>query len=231
MKKLLYSMVLFILTIIAAGAASAAVLWDWSPQKYGDISDEKGWHNMAVGQNFAEQIKFSTDITLTGMDIWQSNVFTTTKDDDVRVKIWNDTGGAPGTPAHSFLNQITGLFTETIGTGVDSFDIKRVHVSFDTPLTLLADTYYWIGMSGTKTDLLNLGLMSFATGSPADPRPAPGDSQMALFRENAYSSLEKVGDMAFRLYGNTNSPVPEPTAMILFGMGLLGLTGAGRKKR
>ena len=40
----------------------------------------------------------------------------------------------------------------------------------------------------------------------------------------------KVGDSTLTAWGEAFEPVPEPTTMILFGLGLLGLAGVSRKK-
>ncbi len=38
-------------------------------------------------------------------------------------------------------------------------------------------------------------------------------------------------DGALYLYGSRQMPVPEPTTLLLFGIGLLGIAGVSRKKK
>ena len=55
-------------------------------------------------------------------------------------------------------------------------------------------------------------------------------SHLGLFSSPGYD----IGSIAVNVYSNEipngETPIPEPTTMLLFGFGLLGLVGVGRKK-
>src|SRR5262249_30423935 len=151
------------------GRLAADIVWDYSPATTGaDISppDPPGgaWVNQAQLQNFAEHFIFSTPTQIDGMDIYTRPDFATVGQ-SARIGLRADGAGTPGALLADFTLPIS--IVDTLGTSGPNQ--VRAHVDFTTPLMLMADTTYWIGMSGTTTELGQLGL--------SGPR-APDDSRM-----------------------------------------------------
>jgi hypothetical protein len=58
------------------------------------------------------------------------------------------------------------------------------------------------------------------------------DTYVSFYLETTSdASKPSFGEGRFTFVANTIAPVPEPTTMLLFGTGLVGLAGVGRKKR
>jgi hypothetical protein len=189
-----------------------AIIWDYSPAATNTSSGfTDSWANGSSGQNFAEIVSFPDSATVTGMSIY-SNTFFGSVGDLVTIRVWNDSAGIPGTLIHSFTETISVIDTAGVG---EWSNINNKFANFTTPINLAASTPYWIGMSGfgviidTNTGPVEtIGLASLDTN--------PGDGAMAQFSGttflfNGVTGLQPLGDMAFRLYGSTQSqPDPEP---------------------
>jgi len=139
--------------------------------------------------------------------------------DSVTIQIFADNGGTIGSLIDEFTESIS-----LIDTDGARGNTNRKHVDFTNPVSLLANTDYWISMSGgTLASPIELGMLGLR-----DPN-APQDSSM-IFRNGNDPWLDPrpvFGDMAFRLHG---AVVPIPPSVWLFGSGLLGLVGMARRK-
>ena len=187
------------------------IIWDYSPVTTGG-SGSTGWTNVSSNQNFAELVSFADAVTVTGMDIYSSDLRGSVGD-LATIRIRSDAAGLPGSILFDFTETISAI--DSIGATAGN---NRKHVDFTLPVSLAAGTPYWIGMSGTGFDLTQ---MAFNTSPPAD-------AKMAQFSNTTYQFLTSVGDMAFRLHG---SAVPEPSSIVLLGLGTIGLVCMGRRKR
>jgi len=190
-------------------SANAAIIWDYSPDTTG-ATYGGDWVNQSHWQNFAEKVNFSSNTTVGGMDIYSGSLYGNVGD-IARVRFWSDNGGVPGTLLSEFDEAISVIDTDGTATVTDW---RRKHVDFSTGnlLNLLANTTYWIGMSGVGYELAQGSLNT------------PDDGQMAQFDGASYAYPAPVGDMAFRLHGEGGgAPVPEPGTWLLLGSGLAGL--------
>jgi len=187
--------------------ATATIIFDYSPLTTGGSGTS--FANLSNGQNLVERIFFSTDVQVTDMDIY-SQALSGSVGDSVTIRIFNDAGGQPGSLFTTFNETISIIDTE----GTISPENNRKHTDFSTPVNLLANTDYWIGMSGTG--FLDIGQLGLSTSFPEDSRMFQFNGLTPLFFTPTF-----VGDMAFRLSGQ--APVPEPSTMLLLGSGLAGL--------
>jgi hypothetical protein len=206
---------MFIVVAMMSVHVHAGIVWDYSPQASGTVSTNI-LINRSAEQNFAERVIFSASTQIFGMDIYMSEDFPQPPavGDQGRIRLWSELNGEP--------DSLIATFTELVAI-VDSegavLGNTRVYVDFSTPLVLDAGVAYWIGMSHepagnviphwTQTGLMDPG--------------APGDSRMYQFDGTIKIGFTgtNLGDMAFRLHGTSLATVPEPTSIVMFGMGAL----------
>lgn len=164
--------------------AAAAIIWDYSPATLG-ATGIAGFNNQASGQNFAESVSFDANARITGMDIYSTDSLGVVGD-TMTIRIWTDSSGQPGSLVTVFTEIISVIDSQGAVAGVD-----RKHVDFTIPVDLAASTIFWIGMSGTSTNIRQMGLNT----------NFPDDQMMAQFMGTSFEFLTEpiVGDMAFRL--------------------------------
>lgn len=213
--------VLAAVVAVCAGSppAKAAFIVNYSPGATG-ASTFGSFLNLSTSQNFAERILFNSAATITAMDIYTAS-FQGPVGTSVTIRLWADNAGSPGTLITSFTETIS--VRDSDGNGGNS-QIARIRATFTNALNLSANTQYWIGMSGTSTDI---GLFTL-TGPNA-----PDNARSAIFTGTTFGSTNNTGDMAFRLEGTLGGVVaaPAPAGAVLFGIGLVGLAGSRLLRR
>ena len=138
--------------------------------------------------------------------------------DTAVIQLWADAGGAPGTLLNEFSVPITEINTDGVSRP-DVINVNQKIVHFSTPLTLTANTVYWIGMSGGPDLPRGIGLNGLENAT---------DGIIAVFEGDSLSYIRTyggVGDAAMRLYG---APDSAATAMLV-GVGLIAI-GAIRRR-
>ena len=184
------------------------IIWDYSPAATNTSSVPDGFLvNASSGQNFAETVSFPDPATITGMSIY-SGVNVVSVGDGVTIRVWTDSAGVPGTLIHNFTETISVIDTAGVG---DWLFVNNLFANFTNSINLAANTPYWIGMSGFGVTIeTNIGEVE--TIGLAWLNTNPGDGAMAQFSGTTLvTGFQPVGDMAFRLYGTTQSqPDSEP---------------------
>jgi hypothetical protein len=205
--------------VLAAHAARASVVWDYSPDTTHGSLGNASLTSEFGGQNFLEWVYFSQATTLTGMDIYSSSAYGALGEDATAAIYSYDNSGAP----HSLLDLVTMPIDAIDGQGTASIpSLDRKHMDFGRPIVLQAGAY-WVGMSGAGGDLTQASLMGVQNDS------------MAQMNGTQFVGYTYVGDMAFRLDdGDTTdgdpTDVPEPASLgLLAGAALL--VGAAATRR
>ncbi|WP_107671356.1 hypothetical protein [Cyanothece sp. BG0011] len=200
------------LVTLSTAKVQAAILWDYSPETTGTTRGVfEGLQNLSTQQNFAEIVSFANPVQLTGIDIYSPTTLNSIGD-SVTIRIWTDNAGTPDILIHDFTDTISVIDTEGVGLWSE---VNRKFADFSaSPISLDANTFYWIGMSGTNT-----------TFSQATLNTNSGDGQLARFGGSSFISLVTTGDMAFRVQGEVENAqtTPEPNSGIsLLALGMLG---------
>ena len=229
--------------MLFAQPALAAVLIDNSPTSASDFGNElvnqaqpktfivSGIPVLEEQQNILVQITLASAMTLNGFDTFSRRYgkpafpvnLARPIGTDVTLKIRADVGGRP---ADTNLFRLSSVISETSGV-FPSVTSEHMRLHADFAETTLAAGVYWIGMSGTNTNLS--WLMS---------GPAPGlNHTYNLFGERVNADISGIGTSNFRVSGFAASPspgvggVPEPAtwAMLISGFALVG--GLARRRR
>jgi hypothetical protein len=182
--------------MFACTESRASILWDYSPANFG--VNEASFQNQSDQQNCADQVIFAQNVQITGMDIY-SSVYFGYVGQSITIRLWSEVG--------ILLDSFTTMISVIDSDGADvNGDTNRKHADFATPLSLSADTVYWIGMSGTTSDITQADLAEIPPG---------GDGRMELCSGTTLDESYPFGDMAFRLEGNS---VPEPSTLIIWSL-------------
>lgn len=201
-----------LLSVAASSSFADVMVWDYSPATTGGTVTNDYWTNQYPGQHFADNVSFAAATIISGMDIYNAADFGNLGD-VAHVTIWADNSNAPGAIIADFLTTVTAI--DSVGAYAGE---HRMHADI-SGFSMAAGTTYWIGMAPSTALWTQTGLNGVAGG----------DGRMAFFIGSAFNRPADIGDMAFRLYA-TDGTVPEPASMALFGLALLGL-GAARRRR
>ena len=190
----------------SASQASATILVDVSPTPPAFGS----WVNQASNQNFLMQFTLGTSASVTGFNIYSDPSFPSIGQ-SVTIRIRNDAGGAPDA---SNLDEIVSSISSI--TPVDS-STELVGATF-APVSLSAGTY-WMGMSGTSSELSWNSFGGFVL--------FPGQYQLS--GETPVFD-PAVGQFGYQVIGAGGVPEPATWAMMLVGFAALGLAARRQRK-
>ena len=164
-------------------AAGSPVIFDQGPST-GSLGS---CFSNQLGQNFAEQFSFPSDMLITDIHIF--TCIPPQIESSVHLKVLGDASGNPS----PFLYEEDTTPLSWVADG----GVFKVTALLSTPFLANAGTRYWIGMHGNGFELAQYGVF------------APGDGKMAVFSGRPFKRHEATGDMMFQLTGVpavSNSP-------------------------
>lgn len=157
---------------------------------------------------------------ITGLQWWglyASGVF----DDQFRVRIYADDGGRPN-QFDPFIDVFLGeVLREYSGIDERGNVIYRYLADLPSPITLPADTTYWLS-------LVNRAEIN-SSGGWRWQRSSTSGMHARQIQWNPWATSEN-GTLAFQLTGLRSIPAPEPATVTLFGLGLACLGAMQWKK-
>ena len=206
-------------TVVVALPTRAALLLDRSPAAYPGASRSPllggSYSNERATQHFADSFSLASPSILQGMDLY-SHPLNAAVGDSVSVQLWADNGaGSLGMLLTEFTASIS---VEDSDGNNDLVRVARFHVNV-SGIILQAATTYWIGLSGTSSDVGLIGLSGLGAPENGQSIRMNGDSVIAV----------EAFDVAMRLYGEV-SQVPEGgRTSVLLGIALATLALGVRK--
>ncbi len=158
-----------------------ALIWDYGPT----TGSQAGcWSNYTASQNFAEDVTFDANTTITSIVIY--TCISPQQGRTLHVKVRNDDHA--GNPSDTLLYDADVTPTAWVSDPITG----GYAVTADLPggFEAFANSTYWIGLSGNSFEL---GQYSVQT---------PDDGHMAQFSGPTFSFHTAVGDQMFQLYGD-----------------------------
>jgi len=180
---------------VSSAQAISKVIWDQSPDRIGGTLTSGKWLNNN-SQDFADPVKFTSMVIITGMDVYMDALYGTTGvSTTIRIR------------SGSHLGRLT-EFMETVT--IDDKDgtssigcLHRLHVDFTKPVSLQGGVEHWVGMSGSSnvSSLAQAGIIG-GIGPLLDNKTA----RYYGARFETFSPLGDISDTAFRLWGTPFPP-------------------------
>ena len=143
----------------------------------------------------------------------------------VNLTIYADSGGSPGTGIVAVPSMSTS--GTDAGYSLAIFDVDDYTVTFDY-LPLPAGTY-WLGLSYALNGALLSSDFSLVYWEVNDSLSGTSSGRQYNSLTNSWTTIS--GDLVFTVNGTSTASVPEPTTLLLFGLGLVGLAGLRKCKK
>ncbi len=150
------------------------------------------YSNYTARYNLADQFSFDSDTDVEGIIIYTC---ISPRPGDVHIKFLKDAGGEPGDYMYEEDTTPAAWGPNPYGRGY------QVVVYPSIPFKAVANTTYWVGVSGNGFELGNYSVRT------------PDDGELAHFQgrvESRFSFHFRVGDMMFQLLGVAAPPEPSP---------------------
>jgi hypothetical protein len=137
------------LGLMASGARADVVHLDNSPDATG-ANNNGNWVNQAGSENFAETVEFANAVSVSEMDIYTFAGIPSVGM-PVTLRLFSDSAGQPGTLLDELALTLSAVDTDGITSPAWDGHV-RAHADLGSPLSLLTNTVYWIGLSGTSAE-------------------------------------------------------------------------------
>ncbi len=220
--------VVVILLVVACGAPWADTIYDnGSFQGGGAYSDITGL------QIAADDFTLSKGASISGIEFWGIYLGTSpTSADNFTLVFYEDDGGLPDND--NIVDIISlGDLTATVadaGGSVYGTDIYRYQVNLPTDVQLDAGTYWVSVYNDTSADTVNAskfaGWLWAIPTEPRSTRPTKPSRARLGTRTRFPMTTPSIWLAPVGL-----TPVPEPTSLALFGLGIGGIVMRRRKKK
>jgi len=180
---------------------------------YGLTINQDSWTNMfqiqyfePLGQSFTAT---DTDIASVGLFIRHVNEHLNYNDHSLTITLFNGAGD------FSLTSQLATNNFAVLNGNDYWLDLDVSDVSF------VQDGVYTIGVFNDTPQW----------GVDVNDQTNPYDGGRAYWNPGGSNNIQpEIADLRFRVTPNNSSPVPEPSTMFLFGLGILSLAGVNRKK-
>ena len=137
-------------------------------------------HNFIRKENCAESFSFDKNTKISGIIVYTREI-----SNYVHIKILSDIKGQPREYLYEENTAPDSWVIDPTGRKVPQYEMT---VYLSTPFKAMANTTYWIGVSGNDKDIWQYTVY------------APGDGRTAIFKETKFVGTAE-GDMMFKLVG------------------------------
>lgn len=200
----------------------AVVIWD-------NNINTNGVDARALSPPGFPDIRVADDFTISPGDIITDFHATVLEDDawspgtDLELTIYDDSGSQPG----NMVTQVVTTNWTSTPTGGNFFGRDAYTYSVDGLNISLPGSSYWIGFRNPLGLGANTNWWLTSNGGPHGASSSTG--YVSIDAGLIWTPEGTTWHHAFEITGRPGNPIPEPTTMLLFGSGLIGLTGFRRR--